>query len=101
MHIGEVLSMGRVGCTCAICKEAILLWCSRRRLGWATAKWEESLHWCSYVENALHYFTFGGNAIVAPYALYTLVLPMGRVHWGSEGERREGSQVTLEGSTEI
>ena len=49
----------------------------------------------------MHYFTFGGNALAALYAPYTLMLQMGRLHWGSEGEGREGSQVTLEGSTEI
>ena len=97
----EVLSMVRVGCTCAICKEAILLWCSRRRVRCATAKWEESLHWCSYVENALHYFTIGGNALVALYALYALVLPMGGCIWEVRGQGGRGVSSLWKGSTEI
>lgn len=101
VHIGEVLSMGRVGCTCAICKEAILLWHSRRRVRWATAKWEESLHCCSYAENALHYFTIGGNALVAPYALYALVLPMGGCIGEVRGRGGRGVRSPWKGSTEI
>ena len=46
----------------------------------------------------LHYW---GKRIRSTICAICTSAPNGRVHWGSEGAGREGSQVTLEGLTEI